>query len=123
VIRAAILVGVLAVVPGGCGSSSTKAGRSSGAARQAVEDREDSTALQRQVNQQIDERTRIALTEEETQSGAESSHVVRSETICTKQSGTAYKCLTSFANPPSAPNVVTNVTCDRDGANCITESR
>jgi tetrahydromethanopterin S-methyltransferase subunit E len=122
VIRAAILIGVCAVVIGACGSSATS-GELSTTAKQAVEDREDSAAIQRQVNQQVDERARIALTESETRSGTASGHFVSSETVCTKQSTTAYKCLTSFTNPPATPNVVTNVTCDRDGANCITESK
>lgn len=121
-IRDVILIGACSVVIGACGSSTTT-DKSSTTAKQVIEDREDSSAIQRQVNQQVDERTRIGLTEEETRSGTESSHVVNSETVCTKQSTTAYKCLTTFTNPPRAPNLVTNVTCDRDGASCITESK
>lgn len=122
--RAAVLLGIVGVViVGGCGSSSTKATKQSTGASQAEHDRQDRAAIQRQVNQQIDERARIAATEAETESGLESGRGVSSETVCTKQSDTAYKCLTTFTDPPSIPNVVTNVTCDRNGASCITEAK
>jgi Flp pilus assembly protein TadD len=119
---AAILLTLVMVALAGCGSSSTDATTTTGSG-QAEQDQRDSSAIQRQVNEQVDEQARTAITEAETASGVESSRLVRSETICTKQSDTAYKCLTTFTQPPSAPNVVTGVTCDRDGANCITESK
>jgi hypothetical protein len=121
VARTAIILGVCALMAAGCGSSPT--GKSSVKRSQAVEDQHDSEAIQRQVNQQVDERARIRITEEEADSQVESSHVVNSATVCTKQSTTAYKCLTTFTSPPSTANIVTNVTCDRDGQNCITESK
>lgn len=120
-IRAVVVLGACALLLAACGSSTTtKSGTESS---QAVEDRRDSEAIQRQVNQEVDERVRIRITEEETASQVESSHVVNSATVCTKQSTVAYKCLTRFTEPPSAADVATNVTCDRDGAKCITESR
>jgi hypothetical protein len=122
VIRAAILLGILTAVVVGCGSSSESVRQRT--TSQEEQDRRDSAAIQREVNKEVDERARIAATEAETASESETTgSVVDSETVCTKQSATAYKCLTTFTDPPGAPNAVTDVTCDRNGASCITETK
>jgi len=75
-------------------------------------DRRDSQALARQVNTQITDRAQLAT-----------NGVVEARTNCTKQSDTTYKCLTSFTSPFGLPDAVTDVTCDRNGMDCITETR
>lgn len=82
---------------------------------QAEEDRKDTRAMERQVNKQISDR---AQTEAVSQGD-----FVDASTSCTKQSDTAYKCITSFVSPTGFPEVVTDVTCDRNGGSCITETK
>lgn len=121
-IRVAILPGIVTVALVGCGSSSPPANQQT-RTTQEEQDRRDSAAIQRQVNQEVDERVRTAATEAQSASGEPAGTIVNSETVCTKQSATAYKCLTTFTNPLGRPNVVTDVTCDRNGASCITEMK
>jgi hypothetical protein len=118
---AATLLGVLAALLAGCGSASpvTHPATSS----QQEEDDRDSTAVQRQVNEQVDEHAQTALTEAETAAGSAHIGGVHSNTVCIKQSSTTYKCVTSFESPARTPSVITNVTCGRDGGPCITETR
>jgi hypothetical protein len=110
---AAMTLAVLA----GCGSSSS-AGSGAPAATgpsQAEEDRKDTRAIESQVNQQISDRAQSEA--------AAQGDFVEASTGCTKQSDTAYKCITSFSSPTGYPEVVTDVTCDRNGGSCITETR
>ncbi len=76
---------------------------------------EDTAAVERQVNKQIDDKLDTAAQVHD--------QTVESMTTCTKQSDTAYKCLTTFTSPPNQAQVVTNVTCGRSGGGCITEAR
>lgn len=107
-----VALGVLA----GCGSSSTPAPAPAppGPSQQEL-DLRDTRAIQRQVDRQVSDRLQT--------SAAEQNDYVDSDTTCTKQSDTAYKCLTTFVSPAGTPEAVTDVTCDRSGGSCITETR
>lgn len=110
----AVLIG--AAVIAGCGSSGGGSDAlPSDRPTQAEEDRKDTRALEQQVNKQISDR---ALND-----AVQQGDYVDAETSCTKQSDTAYKCITSFTSPTGFPEAVTDVTCDRNGGSCITESR
>lgn len=112
----AVAVGLAAVLAGCGGDNSSKApAPASTAPSQAQEDQRDTRVLARQVNREISDRSQNAA-------GARGTFV-EAETSCTKQSDTAYKCLTTFTSPPGFPSVVTNVTCDRNGGSCITEMK
>jgi hypothetical protein len=110
-----LLVVVAALVfAGGCGASQAPNQSGTGPSRQALDQR-DARALARQVNTQVTDRVQFASDDAAT--------VVQAQTSCTKQSDTAYKCLTSFLSPSGLPDAVTDVTCDRNGGSCITETR
>jgi hypothetical protein len=104
---ATLLVGVVAAV--GCGSTSESGPPDRPS--QAELDRRDTRAIQRQVNNRVEDRTRVTA-----------SGIVDADTTCTKTTGTAYKCVTSFYEPP-LPDLLTDVTCGRSGGSCIIETR
>jgi hypothetical protein len=108
----ALLLASLAV--GGCGSSSSAPPPTPKGPSQAVLDHRDTAAIERQVQSLLDDRMQPVAAAQGT--------FVQSDTACTKQSDTAYKCLTTFTTPSTA-SVVTTVTCDRNGGSCITETR
>ncbi len=104
----------VAVVLAGCGSP-TESPPASTPLDRVEQDRRDTAAIERQVNDEVQNR---ALGEAVKQGTS-----VDARTTCAKQSETAYKCLSSFVSPPGALETVTDVTCDRDGRSCIMESR
>lgn len=110
VLATALSIGLVAA----CGASQPSGSAPTGPSREALDQR-DSQALARQVNAQITDHAQLASTDP--------SVIVQAQTNCTKQSDTAYKCLTSFISPSGLPDAVTDVTCDRDGGSCITETR
>lgn len=113
--RVAALV-VAAALIAGCGFSSPESSEPTRRRpSQQQLDRQDARAIERQVNEEVQDRLQT--------SAAEQGDYVEADTTCTKQSNTAYKCLTSLTRPPGSPDVLTNVTCDRNGGSCITESR
>lgn len=112
--RRFLLVGAAAVAFAGCGSD-TESGAPTATADRSALDRRDTRSVERQVDRQLADRLQSAAVEEGT--------FVDSSTTCTKQSDTAYKCVSRFTSPPATPPVLTEVTCDRSGGNCITESR
>jgi hypothetical protein len=75
------------------------------------------------VTGQVEQRTKALLAEEAVRTGEGGAVLgARPETVCTKQSATAYGCLSQFPSRPNLPNVITNVTSGRNGENCIMET-
>lgn len=122
--RLLILLSALVVASlTGCGSSSPLGPRSTSTARsQEEQDHRDNEAVAHQVNAQVEEREKSAATEEAARTGQGLGLSYGAKTVCTKQSSTAYKCLSEFPERPGTPSVVTNVTCGRNGESCITET-
>lgn len=114
--RGALAALAAASVLTGCGSSAPSSpAPTKTPANSAANDQKDRRSIERQVNKQVDDRTSTAAVQNGT--------FVQSDTTCVKQSDTAYKCLTTFISPPNQAQVATDVTCDRSGAGCISESR
>jgi hypothetical protein len=117
--RYAGLLATFAIVVMGCGSADTSGGQSGTTPAQTpaagASTRQDLASIERQVNRQVTDQYQGEAVDQGTFASA--------DTTCTQQSDTAYKCLTTVTSPPGVPTVLTDVTCDRNGGDCITESR
>jgi len=110
---ACLTVGVLFLI--GCGGADgDHRATTASATERERRDALDTRAIEKQVTDQLQDRLQRAAMDQ--------GSYVAARTRCTKQSETAYKCLTSFTSPPAQAEVITNVTCDRNGQECITES-